>query len=152
MAAHAIDRCRVCGATDLARILDLGVQTLTGIFPRTADANVTEGPLILVKCQGECGLVQLAHNYDLAEMYGASYGYRSSLNRSMVKHLSEKVQWLQTMRPLRDGDVVLDIGSNDGTTLSQYPKTATLIGIDPTAAKFRSYYPDHVHVVPEFFD
>jgi hypothetical protein len=147
-----IERCRLCGKSDLTPILDLGIQALTGIFPRTRDAAITEGPLVLVKCRGECGLVQLAHDYVLPEMYGEHYGYRSGLNRSMVRHLSEKVKWLTTLRPLSEGDVVLDIGSNDGTTLSQYPSTMTRVGIDPTSAKFRSFYPDDVLVVPEFFD
>ena len=89
----AITRCRICAGTDLTPILDLGEQMLTGVFPRTRDAKVTSGPLRLVKCMtaGGCGLVQLAHSYDLGEMYGDNYGYRSGLNASMVRHLYAKV-------------------------------------------------------------
>ena len=51
-------------------------------------------------CHGDgskdhCGLVQLRHSYDLAEMYGENYGYRSGLNQSMVEHLTHKVRMLQ---------------------------------------------------------
>ena len=47
---------------------------------------------------------------------------------------------------------MLDIGSNDGTTLSFYPKEGpTLIGIDPTAGKFLKYYQPHIRAVPDFF-
>lgn len=155
MAITAIKACRMCQNTRLEPLLDLGMQVLTGVFPRHATDAVTKGPLALVKCHGEesCGLVQLAHDYDLGEMYGENYGYRSSLNRSMVRHLASKVEWLQKRRPLKGGDVVLDIGANDGTTLSQYPKEGlTLIGIDPTAKKFAQYYPAHVKVAAEFFD
>jgi hypothetical protein len=84
-------------------------------------------------------------------MYGAQYGYRSSLNRSMVEHLSLKVKGLLERAPIQAGDVVLDIGSNDGTTLGFYPESAKLIGIDPTAAKFAKYYKPHIRVVPDFF-
>lgn len=154
MAITAIAVCRICQNTRLEPVLDLGNQVLTGIFPRDPGAAITAGPLALVKCHGEgaCGLVQLAHDYDLGEMYGKDYGYRSSLNRSMVRHLAAKVAKLRQLRPLEPGDVVLDIGSNDGTTLSQYPKDLVLVGIDPTAAKFAEYYPPHVQVRPEFFD
>ena len=84
-------------------------------------------------------------------MYGDNYGYRSGLNRSMVEHLGAKVKSLTTRTPIAAGDVVLDIGSNDGTTLSFYPQSATLIGIDPTAAKFSKYYKSHIKVVADFF-
>jgi SAM-dependent methyltransferase len=135
-------------------LIDLGQQALTGVFPRARGQHVTVGPLELVKCFGgadACGLVQLRHTYEPTEMYGGEYGYRSSLNKAMVEHLHGKVDALLARAPLGYGDVVLDIGSNDGTSLSFYPSTATLIGIDPTAAKFAKYYAPHVKVVADFF-
>jgi hypothetical protein len=146
-----ISVCRICGSNQLASVIDLGEQALTGVFPRARGVHVTKGPLQVVKCRGECGLVQLRHTYEPTEMYGSEYGYRSSLNRSMVEHLAAKVKSLLAISPVGAGDVVLDIGSNDGTTLAQYPEAATLIGIDPTSAKFAKYYKAHIKVVPEFF-
>lgn len=150
---RAIQTCRICGATELNSLLDLGEQALTGVFPRARGQKVTMGPLEIVKCvgQGGCGLVQLRHTYEPTEMYGGEYGYRSSLNRAMVEHLRGKAAALRARAELRPNDVVLDIGSNDGTSLSFYPETATLIGIDPTATKFAKYYRPHIKVVPDFF-
>ena len=68
---------------------------LTGIFPRDKKQAITTGPLCLVKCTGgdeACGLLQLEHSYDLDEMYGEDYGYRSGLNASMVTHLGNKLK------------------------------------------------------------
>lgn len=150
-----ISCCRICAGTELAPILDLGEQMLTGVFPRSRDAQVTTGPLRLVKCMagGGCGLVQLAHSYDLGEMYGDNYGYRSGLNASMVAHLHAKVARVLGRVALRDGDLVVDVGSNDGTTLEAYPQGAgaDLLGIDPTAGKFRQYYKPHVDLCADFF-
>jgi NDP-4-keto-2,6-dideoxyhexose 3-C-methyltransferase len=95
--------------------------------------------------------VQLAHTYDLDELYGETYGYRSGLNPSMVHHLKSKVDWLQRRRPVSRGDLVLDIGSNDGTTLGCYPTDVTAIGIDPTSNKFREFHPKHIIAVADFF-
>lgn len=149
-----ISRCRICGNTDLQPALSLGEQALTGIFPRTADASITRGPLELVRCRGagHCGLLQLRHSYDLAEMYGPDYGYRSSLNRSMVAHLESIVRRLTTrVKPGAD-DLVLDIGSNDGTLLRAYPEHGpTLVGMDPSAGKFRKYYRQDIHLIVDFF-
>lgn len=51
-----------------------------------------------------------------------------------------------------DGDLVIDIGSNDSTTLQAYPSLGpVLVGIDPTGIKFHSYYPPHIQLIPDFF-
>jgi hypothetical protein len=150
-----VNSCRICGNKNLVQILDLGSQTLTGVFPKTTDPkSVTSGPLRLVKCIGDevCGLVQLEHSYDLSEMYGLNYGYRSGLNQSMVNHLRNKVDRIMKRVNLQKGDLVIDIGSNDSTTLQFYPKEGfNLVGVDPTGVKFSSYYPPHIELIPDFF-
>lgn len=150
---HSIESCRICGNTQLLSILHLGQQSLTGVFPRRRDEPLTSGPLELVKCHGldACGLLQLRHSYSSSELYGENYGYRSSLNRSMVGHLRKKIEALRALVELNADDVVLDIGSNDGTTLSFYPAELTRVGMDPTAARFQRFYPPGVHVIADFF-
>ncbi|MHB8494835.1 MAG: class I SAM-dependent methyltransferase [Casimicrobiaceae bacterium] len=150
-ASSEIMRCRASDSQTLIPVLNLGHQVLTGVFPRDAGANITSGPLELVWCP-DSRLLQLRHSYDPDEMYGENYGYRSGLNQSMVTHLGDKVAYLQRLAPLVAGDVVLDIGSNDGTTLKAYG-TGNLrrIGIDPTGRKFREHYPPDIQLIPEFF-
>ena len=89
-----VEQCRICGSKELLPVLDLGEQFLTGFSRALGTTSITAGPLQLIKCCGEsaCGLLQLAHSYDLAEMYGQNYGYRSGLNPSMVSHLHGKVR------------------------------------------------------------
>ena len=149
-----VNNCRICGNSNLVLVLDLGKQMLTGVFPRNKDLNITSGPLQLVKCMGEnfCGLLQMAHSYDLGEMYGENYGYRSGLNQSMVRHLNGKVKKILTLVDVQKGDLVVDIGSNDSTTLQAYPSIGIdLVGIDPTGSKFYKYYPSHIELIPDFF-
>lgn len=146
-----ISKCRICGDMGLKPIFDLGQQTLTGVFPKSRTEIVPVGPLALVKCMGGCGLVQLAHNYHLPTLYGDNYGYRSGLNNSMVRHLHAKVARILSLITLKPGDLVIDIGSNDSTLLQAYPKTALLVGVDPTGVKFRQYYPEHIRLIPDFF-
>jgi NDP-4-keto-2,6-dideoxyhexose 3-C-methyltransferase len=127
---------------------------LTGVFPNSTDSSsIPGGHLRLVRCtaKGGCGLVQLDQSFDPNSMYGENYGYRSGLNPSMVKHLRKRVQAITSNRTLRDGDLVVDIGSNDGTTLSFYPKHLTRIGIDPISSKFAAHYPPGTTAIPEFF-
>ena len=142
--------CRFCDErTD--SVLDLGVQALTGRFPRSTEDEIPRGRLDLHRCPS-CHLVQLAENPPLDQMYGAGYGYRSGLNAGMVTHLQQKVARLEAKVGLAPGDVVLDIGSNDATLLRSY-RTQGLerVGIDPVGANYRENYVDGLALVPEFF-
>jgi hypothetical protein len=152
-----ITKCRICGNQELIPVLSLGIQSLTGVFPTRKDQQVTAGPLDLVKCSesgagNTCGLLQLRQSYDLNEMYGLNYGYRSGLNRSMVEHLHLKVGKICAVVELKPGDLIIDIGSNDSTLLQGYPRLGyDLVGIDPTGVKFKGYYPEHIRLIPDFF-
>ncbi len=150
-----ITQCRICNNTNLAQVVDMGMLALTGVFPRHFDP-VEYCPLQLVKCMGDvgetCGLLQLAHNYDLVQLYGDNYGYRSSLNSSMVSHLASIVSLAQKHISLQHGDLVLDIGSNDSTLLQQYSTSGIQrVGIDPTISKFKSFYPKNIDAIADFF-
>lgn len=146
-----IEGCRISGSQQLVKVLDLGSQHLTGVFPSQPDQAITCGPLELVWCP-DSGLLQLNHSYDLSEMYGLNYGYRSGLNQSMVQHLQNKVNHLQRLRPVTSGEIVLDIGSNDATLLSAYQVAGLKrIGIDPTGVKFKDFYQGGIELVPDFF-
>ena len=146
-----ISNCRLCGDPRLTSLISLGRQYLTGVFPKDRQAPLGQGPLELALCGG-CGLVQLKHSFSLGEMYGPDYGYRSGLNRSMVEHLGGKIERLRQLYPVGQGDFVLDIGSNDGTSLSFYPRgQATLCGMDPSAEKFKPHYRGDIKLVVDFF-
>jgi hypothetical protein len=146
-----LERCRISGSETLIPVLELGSQALTGVFPPTREDPVTYGPLSLVWCP-HSGLLQLGHSYDLAEMYGDNYGYRSGLNQSMVRHLTQKIRELERLVDLTPADTVVDIGSNDATSLKAYSTPGIArVGIDPTGSKFRSHYTDGIVLVPDFF-
>lgn len=71
----------------------------------------------------------------------------------MVSHLKEKVRHLKAyVKPVK-GDVVLDIGCNDGTLLNAYGAENGLVrvGIDPSSKKFASHFQSDIQVVYDFF-
>jgi hypothetical protein len=148
---NQIESCRISGSTNLIKVLSLGNQVLTGVFPKDNQKKITAGPLDLVWCP-DSGLLQLHHSYDLGEMYGLNYGYRSGLNDAMVRHLRNKVKHLTRLRPVYSDDIVLDIGSNDATLLTAYNVSGLKrIGIDPTGIKFANFYRGGIELVPDFF-
>ena len=145
-----IKKCRISDSTNLITVLSLGEQYLTGVFPKSPDEKLTKGPLDLVWCP-ESGLLQMKQSYSLDEMYGDNYGYRSGLNASMVQHLTNKIQTLEKIVSLSDKDIVVDIGSNDATSLKVYTGNHRKVGIDPTGIKFAEYYTTGIDLISDFF-
>jgi hypothetical protein len=145
-----ISRCRISGSTNLIPVLSLGEQYLTGVFPKSPTEQITKGPLDLVWCP-DSGLLQMKQSYSLNEMYGDNYGYRSGLNASMVRHLQQKINALEQLVRPTDSDLVIDIGSNDATSLKSYTGNHRKVGIDPTGKKFKQYYTDDISLIPDFF-
>ena len=148
---HAIDGCRICADRALAPLLDLGEQALGSCFPGPGQPTPARVPLELMRCEG-CGLVQLRHTTSPDALYTYDYGYRSGTNTSMCDHLTGLTAWIEERCALRAGDVVLDIGCNDGTLLKAY-RTAGLrrIGIDPIVGKFAQHFEADITTIEGFF-
>ncbi len=158
MAIKTWTQCRTCGNPHLKTIIDLGTQPLSGVFPKPASADPSSSPLDLVRCDvsktpGACGLVQLRHTASLSEMYGATYGYYSSISPTMVSHLKGINDEVVALANPQKGDVVLDIGCNDGTFLNFYGAERGLVrlGMDPSAKKFAHNYQSDIRVQYDFF-
>ncbi len=145
-----ISKCRISGSSNLITVLSLGEQFLTGVFPKSKEEQVTKGPLDLVWCP-DSGLLQMKQSYSLDEMYGDNYGYRSGLNSSMVRHLTNKIHTLERLVKLNEKDLVIDIGSNDATSLKAYSGKHRKVGIDPTGLKFKEFYTNEISLIPTFF-
>jgi NDP-4-keto-2,6-dideoxyhexose 3-C-methyltransferase len=151
------DRCLICGNRQLEPVISLGEMALSGIFPKASPEKVPRVPLALVKCSekpdgGSCGLLQLQRICDLNLLYGDHYGYRSGLNKTMVAHLQSISKEIEQLVDLREEDIVLDIGSNDGTLLKAFKKPGLRrFGIDPAGRKFRAFYPKDIELLTGFF-
>jgi hypothetical protein len=131
--------CRICGSTELAPVLDLGEQCIAGAFAEPGGGRPLEQalPLELVRCDttrdpGACGLIQLRHTVPSPVLY-ESYWYRSGVNQTMTRNLHGIAQAAERLARLRPGDLVIDIGCNDGTLLDGYTvRDARFLGFDPS--------------------
>ncbi len=146
-----IKNCRSCSSVSLKKLYSLGSQFLTGIFPKNKFEKVPRGELSMVMC-AKCNLLQLENSFDVNVMYGENYGYLSSLNPHMIKHLKIKSEKLKKFTNLKSDDMIIDIGSNDGTFLSNFKKSNRLIGIDPTIKKLKKYYRKDILTISDFFN
>ena len=125
--------CRVCGSADLRPVLSLGNQYIIN-FP-DGDAPREEGlqaPLDIVLCgRPECSLAQLRHTVEPDLMY-RQYWYKSGINQTMRDALADVTRSAAERVDLKNGDVVIDIGANDGTLLRSYTANGLFtVGFEP---------------------
>jgi len=96
------------------------------------------------------GLLQLKHTAPFDRMY-ENYWYRSGINKTMTEELKHIARKAISLIRYEEGDVVLDIGCNDGTLLRFYPKDIYKVGFDP-AKNLRKYAEKYADlVVTDYF-
>ncbi|MEQ1727502.1 MAG: class I SAM-dependent methyltransferase [Vicinamibacterales bacterium] len=111
--------CRLCGSASLDDVLTLGDQYINDFVPRERIGQGLRAPLDLVMCSG-CSLLQLRHTAPQELLYARHYWYRSGVTDTMRRALRDVTETIESVVPLKAGDVVLDIGANDGTLLASY--------------------------------
>lgn len=93
------------------------------------DKRNVKAPLVLCLCTS-CGLVQLRHTLNPDFLF-RNYYYKSGVNQSMRDHLTGIVRSIEQKITLEEDEVVLDVGSNDGTLLRAYSQKVRRIGFEP---------------------
>lgn len=126
--------CRVCGSKNLVDVLSLGEQYVVNFVDSPTD-KAYKCPLDLVMCDasgGGCGLLQLKHTFNHDILY-RKYWYRSGTSTTMVKQLNDVVKSAEEYVKPEQGDIVVDIGANDGTLLTQYSNNGIKrVGFEPS--------------------
>lgn len=151
MSAQPIGWCRLCGHGRLTEVLDLGMLSPSGVFPRSVSENPTPQPIRVVRCDA-CGLCQLAHHFQPEETFNAGFGYRSATNDKMRAWMGELAERVTAAADLKSGDLVVDIGSNDGTFLSKFLLDVGKVGVDPVAGGLKEFYPHDAAIYADFWN
>jgi hypothetical protein len=154
-AAIAVERtnCRGCQARAWTPLFSLGNLALCNQFTVPGEEAV-RAPLDLLLCDpihGGCGLVQLRHTTRSDLMY-TEYWAKSGVSGTMRRHLAELVARAEEVAGVKPGDVVLDIGCNDGTTLRAYRTPGiTRVGFEPNQLREEAREGTTL-VIPELFN
>lgn len=111
-------KCRSCFSDNIKDVMSLGEQYLSDFIDEN-DPKPPKFPLNLVMCK-ECMLVQLRETTPASELYTPHYGYRSGISETIKADLRDVVRQVFNRMEVKDGEVVVDIGANDGTLLANY--------------------------------
>ncbi len=148
-------KCRNCKNKLDTRILNLGSQPISSVFYSKKKLNLKKYSLDLYQCQ-KCELIQFKKLAPLDDMYGTTYGYRTSLSNLMIGHIKEKYKKIIKKKIIKKNDIIIDIGSNDATFLNFFAKekinNISLFGVDPSADKFKKYYNKKINLITDFFN
>jgi hypothetical protein len=151
-------KCRVCGKPDLDPILSLGMQYLSNFVDDSAaeQQQLYCAPLDLALCSrrdGGCGLLQLMHTVPGDLLY-RKFWYKSGTNQTMKDALGDIVKKARALANPCRGDIVVDIGANDGTLLRCYGRDAglRLVGFEPAANLVDEARVGTTKIINDFFN
>ena len=147
-----IDKCRICFSDSIIDVLKLEPQYVATTFVKDNDSNPMSKikiPLTLVLCK-KCGLVQLRETVKPDLLY-QNYFYRTAINDTMKRDLKEVIDYALDNTDTSAGDIVVDIGANDCTTISMYSNELKRIAVEPAKNIDWSNVDESIKIVNDYF-
>ena len=129
-----VDRCQVCDERNLQSILFIGylppVNQMRPIGQRPYEQPAYPAEWLFCPT---CQLVQLGLVVDPAVLFPPEYPYTSGTTKILRDNFAELYRDVQTILPLRPDDLIVDVGSNDGTLLGNFKNGGHRVrGVEPT--------------------
>lgn len=129
-----VERCQICDSSPLEQILFLGYlppvnqMRVIGELPKEQPAY----PALWLACP-QCTLVQLGLIVDKKILFPPEYPYTSGTTKILRENFADLYKESQTLLPMKPEDLGVDIGSNDGTLLSNFKNGGhRVFGIEPS--------------------
>jgi SAM-dependent methyltransferase len=143
--------CQACDSTSLTHILSLGpLPPCNDMRPIGEPAKAQEWlPTDLLYCP-KCELVQLEYIGDPRVVFPASYPYTSGSTKLLRDNFADLARECYQLFDLGPNDLVVDIGSNDGTLLSNFKKSK-VVGVEPTDVS-KIAWKRSIETYDDFFD
>src|SRR5450631_639198 len=131
--------CRLCGSKKLEKVLSLEPSPPANSFVTRdrLDVGQQKFPLEVAMC-GDCSHVQLMDVLDPRLLF-EEYVYVSGTPPVFVDHFRRYAADVMERLHIKRGDLVVDVGSNDGTLLRFFQAAGcSVLGIDPAKAIART--------------
>jgi 2-polyprenyl-3-methyl-5-hydroxy-6-metoxy-1,4-benzoquinol methylase len=125
--------CRLCGSKNLELVVPLGDSPVSEKY--LTKENLLEKqdqvPLDLYFCL-ECTHVQLLAVVE-PDFLWSDFTFKTANNPALVAHFKDIAQRIMNFNPIDKNDLIIDIGSNDGTLLRCFKDVGydNVLGVDP---------------------
>lgn len=148
-----IASCQVCNSQNLHLVLDLGHQPpcVSMLTKKMLNEPEVTYPLRMWWCQ-DCSLAQIDYCVDGTLVYYPNYPYRSGITKELVDYMDGLSKLLVSRYKLQPGELVIDLGSNDGVLLKGFKQQGLkVLGVEPTnIAKIANE--EGIETIQTFFD
>tara|TARA_B100000989_G_scaffold110487_1_gene81053 strand:+ start:3602 stop:4876 length:1275 start_codon:yes stop_codon:yes gene_type:complete len=127
-----ISKCQICNSKKITPFYSFGYHPTVNDFALTNSFNpkVNYFPLDLILCKN-CDLIQLNIIINSKTIFPDNYAYRSGTTKILIENFKNLKKNVLKKNILHKKDLVIDIGSNDGTLLENF-KDYNILGIEPT--------------------
>lgn len=148
--------CQSCGSPNFSSVFFAGWLPPVNTFQPIGSRPLMEArhPAELLRCK-DCGLVQMDYVVHPDLVFPPSYSYRSGTTKLLRDNFAQLTEEVEVVRgsPLGESDLVLDIGSNDGTLLKAFRDRykCKVLGVEPTGA-VEDAWNDSVPTIHGFWD
>jgi hypothetical protein len=148
-----IANCRSCGSLKLEEAWQLENSPYGDLFKSTAfEAQAVKFETLTLGFCDNCKMLQLLEITDLPTTYD-EYLYRSSVTNALSTYYEQTARRLISEYALSQGDLIVDIGSNDGTFLSNFLKNGfKVLGVEPTKENANTAKMRGVQTLNEYFE
>lgn len=145
--------CRACASTDLMVVWNLAKSPYGDLFQQTklSAVEVPIHSMTLALCQ-HCSLVQITEETDLKVQYD-NYLYTSGTTHGLREFYTQVTMRLISDFSLSKSDLILDIGSNDGSFLINFiPQEFSVLGIEPAKLSAEFARANGIATLNSYFD
>ena len=144
--------CRMCDGSHFEEVINFGRNPLVNSLIEAKDISSKEPTFSLKvwRCV-QCGLVQIKDIVNSDEIYkNVDYLYFSSDMPKLDEYFKEYAEDLAG-RFIQAGDLVVEIGSNDGLMLKMFQDKARTLGVDPASNVVVRALKNGVPTISDFF-
>ena len=145
-------KCRICGGSNFKEVINFGDSPLVNSLIELQDITKTEEvyPLVVHQCQ-DCYLIQIVNPIDNYKIYqDVDYLYFSSDMPGLFEYFRTYADYIHNLY-VKPGDLIVEIGSNDGIWLKNFVRWTPVLGVEPATNVALRAIKNGVPTINQFF-
>ena len=130
---HKRDNCRLCSSKDLKLVIEMGNSPISEkyVTKKNIEQSIPKVPLDLFFCK-QCTHLQLLHVVN-PDFLWSNFTFKTSRDEKLIAHFKNYVEKIIKIKNIKHDDLIIDVGSNDGTLLKCFIESGynNVLGVDP---------------------
>ncbi len=144
--------CRITKKNQLVKILDLGLHPPPNLFKKKISNKITKYPLTLFYCKC-CSNIQISETVN-KDLLFKNYFWVTGTSELVQKYANIFLKKIINISKSNYKDLIIEVGSNDGTFLNSLIKKKYLnvLGVDPAKNLTNEANKNNINTINSFWD